>query len=361
MSRRVIFVLSALGFVAGLLSAYIYGIQKKPLPPVFPPASNPYARGIYSEGIIESYQTNGENINIYPEVQGAVTAILASEGSYVKRGEPLFSIDDSIQRAATAQQKAQAAAAGALLAELKAQPRKENLAVAKSQLDLADAGLRTARDQFEKLKEAYKTNRLAVSRNDLDNAADAVRTAEAGLDVARSQYKLVKAGAWVYDIRNQQHQFDALTRAYLSSKALLDKFVVKAPVEGRVLSINAAVGSYASPQGVYGTYTEGFNPAVVMGGPEEYIGVRCYIDEILINRLPLPSRIQARMSIRGTDVRIPIEFVRIQPYVKPKIELSNERTEKVDLRVLPVLFRFKKPKDVSIYPGQLVDVFVGER
>jgi HlyD family secretion protein len=32
----------------------------------------------------------------------------------------------------------------------------------------------------------------------------------------------------------------------------------------------------------------------------------------------------------------------------------------VDVRVLPVLFRFQKPKDIQLYPGQLVDVYIGE-
>ena len=34
----------------------------------------------------------------------------------------------------------------------------------------------------------------------------------------------------------------------------------------------------------------------------------------------------------------------------PKIELSNERQERVDLRVLPVIFRFERPKDMPLYP-----------
>ena len=66
------------------------------------------------------------------------------------------------------------------------------------------------------------------------------------------------------------------------------------------------------------------------------------------------------MFIRGTNISIPLEFVRIQPYVSPKIELSDERLERVDVRVLPVIFRFPRPKDVPVYPGQLVDVYVAE-
>ena len=67
------------------------------------------------------------------------------------------------------------------------------------------------------------------------------------------------------------------------------------------------------------------------------------------------------MFIRGTDIKIPIEYVRMQPYVSPKIELSDQRQERVDVRVLPIIFRFPKPKDVNIYPGQLVDVYLGAK
>jgi len=95
-----------------------------------------------------------------------------------------------------------------------------------------------------------------------------------------------------------------------------------------------------------------------MGSSQGHLGVRCYIDEILIPRLPEASRIRAQMFIRGTSISVPLEFVRVQPYVSPKIQLSNQRTERVDLRVLPVIFRFTPPKGVELYPGQLVDVYV---
>ena len=66
----------------------------------------------------------------------------------------------------------------------------------------------------------------------------------------------------------------------------------------------------------------------------------------------------ARMFPRGTTASIPLEFVRIQPYVSPKIQLSNQRTERVDLRVLPVLFKFTPLKNLHLYPGMLVDVYL---
>jgi HlyD family secretion protein len=254
--------------------------------------------------------------------------------------------------------KAQAVAALSLLQELQAQPRKQVLDVSKAQLELATANLKTSRDQLDKIRKSYEIYSRSVSRDQLDNAENSVNVATAGFNVAQKQYELTKAGAWAYDIQNQEHQYEALTKAYASSMALLNKYTVRAPVDGVVLAVNAAAGSFISSQGAYGTYTEGFDPVIVMGNPEPDLGVRCYVDEILMSRLPMTDKIKAQMYFRGTNVSVPLEFVRIRPYVSPKIELSNQRTERVDVRVLSVLFRFKPPEKVNVHRGQLVDVFI---
>lgn len=361
MRHKILFTLTLLGIVAGLGSAYLYGVQKPLPPPVFTPAPNPYPKGIYATGIIESDLANGQNINIYPEVAGTITRILAAEGAAVRQGTPLLLIDDSIQRATVAQQESQAHAALALLEELRAQPRKENLDVARAQVEMAAASLQSAQDQLDKQQRSYQLEPKSVSKDTLDNAINAAKVAKANLDVVRRQYELIKAGAWLYDIQNQERQYTALTKSHLASSALLAKYTVRAPQDGIVLSINAATGSYISPQGTYDTYTQSQGPVLVMGSAKGYLDVRCYIDEILIHRLPSASQMQAQMFIRGTTVHIPLEYVRVQPYVSPKIQLSNERTERVDLRVLPVIFRFERPTDIDLYPGQLVDVYVGEK
>jgi len=152
-----------------------------------------------------------------------------------------------------------------------------------------------------------------------------------------------------------------LKQAYQAANTLLLKYSIKAPVDGVVMAVNASTGSYVSSLGAYDSYTQGTDPLIVMGTPQDYLSVRCYIDEILVSRLPSPADIRAQMSIRGTDVKVPLEFVRVQPMVTPKIELSNQREEKVDLRVLPVIFRFKKKDLTMVYPGQQVDVFIGRK
>ncbi|MGA2018249.1 MAG: biotin/lipoyl-binding protein [Opitutaceae bacterium] len=360
MRNRIIFGLSILGVLAGLVAAFLFGVERKAQPPVYAPVSSPYESAIYANGIVESDQSSGSNVNIYPEVSGPITKVLVREGQQVSAGAPLFTIDDSVQKANTEQLRLQSEAALALLQELKAQPRTEALAIAMAQVVLADSNLKMARDQRDKDRASYDIDPKSISRDALDTAEDAVNQAAAGQGVARKQYELINAGAWSYDIANQEKQFEALRQAYEAANALLLKYSVKAPIDGVVLSVNAAVGSYVSSQGAYDPYTEAFDQLVIMGPPQDHLAVRCYVDEILVSRLPSKWHIVAQMSIAGSDIKVPLEFVRVQPYVSPKIELSNERQEKVDLRVLPVIFRFEK-QDIPVYPGQLVDVYIGKK
>ncbi|HXX30249.1 MAG TPA: biotin/lipoyl-binding protein [Myxococcaceae bacterium] len=367
MRNKVIFALVGLGLVGAVVSAFVYAAPKKPQPPVFSPAPNPFAKGIYTNGIIESYQSHGENTNVYPEVAGVVAHIFVAEGEKVEEGAPLLQIEDSVQRATAEQLESQAEASRALLEELRAQPRKESLAVVQAQAELAAANLKTTQDQLDKLMQSYALNPKSVSKDTLDNAKNAVRVAQANLEVATRQLQLTRAGAWVFDIRNQQKQYESLVRASAASRALLAKYTLRAAFKGTVLSIASSVGSYVSPQGAYDTYTQGFGPVIVLGtaspsgASRGFLAVRCYVDEILIPRLPPPADLRAKMFIRGTNISIPLEFVRMQPYVSPKIQLSNARTEKVDVRVLPLIFRFEPPPGVDVYPGQLVDVYVGDK
>ena len=125
MRNKLLIGFAILGILLAIGSAYISGIPAKPQPPAFKPASNPYAKGIYANGIIETVQTSGENINVYPEVPGTVVKISVTEGEHVKAGTPLFILDDSVQRSTTASAKAQIDVAKATYTSLKAQYSKQ--------------------------------------------------------------------------------------------------------------------------------------------------------------------------------------------------------------------------------------------
>ena len=170
MKTKLIFVLAALGLFLGLYSAFVYSKQPPTQPPAFAPAANPYDKAFYANGIVESSQALGSNINMYPEVSGPITEVFVAEGDTVHRGDALVSLDDSVQRAVADQQRSAAAAALALLEELKAQPRPEALEVARAQVVVsATANLKNLQDHFQKLQAAYQ-NAQSITLDDLENA-----------------------------------------------------------------------------------------------------------------------------------------------------------------------------------------------
>jgi len=358
---KLLFALAGFGAVAAIVSAIVLNQRPRPQTPVFAPAPNPYAQGIYANGIVESDQPSGSNINVYPEISGTVVEVPVRQGQAVKRGDVLVRFDDRVQRATAEQQRAQAQAAKAMLEELNAQPRPENLYVAQAQLVAAEASAKTAKDTYDKQQRAFDMDPHAVSRDALDSAHNAWLVAEANRATAQRQLELTKAGAWVFDVRNQQAQYDALVKSYQASNTLLEKYTLRAPADGIVMQIKASVGSYVNPQGVYDTYTQGSNdPAIVLSKASPYLNVRCYVDEILIPRLPSRDQLKGQMFVRGTTTKVPLEFVDIEPYVSPKIQLSDQRLERVDVRVLPVIFRFRNSEALKLFPGQLVDVYIGQ-
>jgi HlyD family secretion protein len=361
MPSRNLILLAAAGLLLAIVVAFLLNRPTKPQPPAFQPSANPYAQAIYAEGIVESAQGSGENINVLPEVSGPVVAIFASEGETVRAGQPLFAIDSSVQRATTEQAQLQAQAALAALNELKAEPRRETLAVAQAQYDQARAQWLQLAHVAQKTQQSAQLDPRSVSKEALDSAVDAADAAQQAMVVAQRQLQLTRAGAWSYDIQNQQAQYEALTHAYQAGDALLTKYVVKAPTDGTILAMNAAKGDYVSPQGAYDSYTQANQPAAVLGPGSGALAVRCYVDEILLSHLPKGGNIKAEMIVRGSGVHVPLRFVRIQPYVSPKIELSDERQERVDLRVLPVIFNFRADPGLKLYPGMLVDVYINEQ
>jgi HlyD family secretion protein len=306
MNIKPFIVIACLGVVAGIVSVIVYNEKNPPQAPVAV-SYNPYENGVYATGIVESYQPTGSNVNIYAEVSNRVTEIFARNGQVLKKGDPLLAIDDSVQRQIVAKDAAQ--------------------------IELDKANLLNVEEQLDKIQKSYAINKRSVSKNQLDNAINAVKIAKATMEVSKQQYQ--------------------------ADQNLLDKFVIKAPIAGVVLRVVPGVGDYASPQGSYDTTTQGMLPSVQMGVDTPFLQVRVYVDEILVPQLPDPQKLKATMFIRGMNNHsIPLEYVSMQPSTIPNIQLSDQRNERVDVRVLPIIFKFSKPTDINVFPGQLVDIYL---
>jgi hypothetical protein len=88
------------------------------------------------------------------------------------------------------------------------------------------------------------------------------------------------------------------------------------------------------------------------------LNVRADIDEQDAWRVKAGAT--ATGTVRGnTADRLPLHFVRVEPYVIPKRNLTGDSTERVDTRVLQVIFALDT--GARVYAGQQLDVFIDTR
>lgn len=88
--------------------------------------------------------------------------------------------------------------------------------------------------------------------------------------------------------------------------------------------------------------------------------IRVEVDEQLAPRIRPGAKAMAYRK-GATDEAIPLEFIRIEPFIIPKKNLTGESSERVDTRVLPVIFRLPANTAIKAYVGQQVDVYIEEK
>jgi hypothetical protein len=94
-------------------------------------------------------------------------------------------------------------------------------------------------------------------------------------------------------------------------------------------------------------------PASLAGTPAPYLIVRCFVNQILVPSLPVATPLEATLYLRGGSFEgLPLEFVRIEPAIVSDTESAN------GTKALPIIFKFEKPANYNIYPGQSVDVYI---
>ena len=123
---------------------------------------------------------------------------------------------------------------------------------------------------------------------------------------------------------------------------------VTAPVDGEILKLNVRAGEFAAT----GMTPE---PPLLLGRLVP-LHLRADVDEQNASRVEAPAKAVAAM--RGNpSQQTTLEFVRFEPYVVPKRSLTGGNTERVDTRVLQVIYRFKPDG----FPIHQMDVFIEPR
>jgi HlyD family secretion protein len=295
--------LAALTF--GIISVVRSQPKRESTVPPSPPPVSPYGHTVAAVGLVE---TSTENIAIGTPLADVVTEVLAIASQSVKAGDPLFKLDDRHLRA-----------------ELAA--RQTDWQVAGSQVKVNAAVLDDVTHQFgfaERLPD-----KSAISSEELTRRRSAVETARARLEEAES--RVASAAAQIKMVETQ-----------------IERSIVRAPVDGEVLQVKIHPGEFA-PAGVTST------PLVLLGRLKP-LHIRVDVDEHEAWRVRPAAK--AAAAVRGNaDLKTPLTFVRFEPFVVPKRSLTGDSTERVDTRVLQVIYRVERD-DLSLFVGQQMDVFI---
>ena len=293
----------ALGF--GVISVVRSQPKREVTVPPSPPPESSFEHTVAAVGLIEA---STENIAIGTPMADVVSTVFVTVGQTVKTGDPLFQLDDRQRRARLAEAEAIRQAAAARVA-------------------VATAALDDVTRQFQFAESITEPG--AISAEELTRRRSAVETAQAKLGEARAELQTAVA------------QIEMI-------KTELERSVVTAPTDGEVLQVKIHAGEFA-PAGVTAT------PLVLLGRAKP-LYIRVDVDEHEAWRVQPEAK--ATGAVRGNaNLKTPLTFVRFEPFVLPKKSLTGDSTERVDTRVLQILYRVEND-NLRLFVGQQMDVFI---
>lgn len=313
-SRQVLPVVALFGLVLAVFFIWT-GLPDRQLseperePPRAPKALADEAR-VAGAGVVEP---SSELVQIGSALSGLVTGLFVAPGDRVSAGQPLFTVDDRAARAALDEARAAIAEARAAIAE--AQSAR---ATASRQLAL-----------YRSVDDPAAVSRAEVIRAEGEAAAanERLRLAQARLQAAHARAN--------------------------SASTEIGRLTVRAPIAGEILAVNIRKGEFVATQGGGGS-----QPFIEMGETQP-LHVRIDIDEEQAPRVAMGAA--ATVSPRGAaDRQVQARFVRAEPLVVPKRSLTNSAAERVDVRVLQVIYELPQT-DGLFRVGQQVDAYIPAR
>jgi multidrug resistance efflux pump len=266
-------------------------------------------------------------------------------GERVAAGALLFRLDPRQRTAERDVRAAEVLAARAELARLEAEPRPEDLPPARARVVAARAALDEA-ELVLALAEKV-TDKRAVSVEELARRRAAVQARAAGQASAEAEIARLEAGAWAPQVALARAHLATAEAALAAAETELERLAIRAPLGGTVLALDLRAGEFAD--------SAAREPLVVLGDTSR-LHVRIDLDESDAWRFVPGS--PARAFVRGNPaLATALDFVRVDPLVIPKRSLTGDSLERVDTRVLQVLYAFE-PGALPVFVGQQMDVYI---
>lgn len=329
------------------LTLYTVKLQARPAPTAAPsgePTRSPFGNRVAGSGLVEPVT---EIINVGTPISGVVQSVKVQEGDEVKKGQTLFTIDQRMLQSQFQSAKARLEVARRKLDQLKSLPRAEDLAKAEAVVEQRRAALKDAQSRLDRLNQI--ADPTAISPNERPTREYELANAKARMAEAEADLGEVRKGSYPEDLAVAAADVQVAEAEVKSLQTDLERSDVTSPIEGTILRVTARPGQYAAASLSAG---EG----LVTLGQLSPLHIRVDVDELDAWRFDPKGKAVAVLR-GGKRVEHPIEYVRTVPVVIPKKTLTGDNAERIDTRVLQLIYRFTE-NDPGVLPGQVLDVYV---
>ncbi len=308
-----------------------------------PPTQREFKKFIAGAGIVEARL---ENIPVGSPVPGVVWEVNVKVKDHVKKGDPLFRIDDRDLRAELAVREANLASSIASARRMEVAPQVGDIATAEAVAEESRAKVNDTEASSARTERLYQ--RQMGTASDYDKDRYAFQAAKANLSKALADVNRIKL-TWEADKQVTKAAVAMADSQLQSTKIQIERMTVRALADGEILQVNVRPGQFAAAL---------WNQALVVIGDSKRLHVRVDIDE---NDVPLFSQgaravatLKGRPSVRFTDLSV----YKIEPFIIPKKSLTGDNSERVDTRVLQVVYALPDNSPVPLYVGQQMDAYI---
>lgn len=293
------------------------------------------------------------DVDVSFKIPGRLLQRSVDEGMSISAGQPVARLDSADLEREVSMKEAELQAAEAVLRELVAGSRPQEIARAKAAAAAAQAEAERLSGDFERAKALHA--RDVISRQEFERTRAAYEVADERRKEATESLHLVEEGPRREQIEQSRARGRQAKEALELARTRLSYATIASPLAGMVLSKNVEPGDYVAP----GT------PVVTVGSLKDP-WLRAYIEETDLGRVKVGQAVEVTAdTYPGKKYAGHVSFIASQAEFTPKnVQTRKERVKlvyriKVDVSNPDMELKPGMPADAAIRTQERSEVRIG--